>query len=208
MPRHKEADRDIVMRETRERLLAAAAEEFAQKGYVGANINRISQAAGFAKGTIYNYFPSKRELMLALIDEIGAAHIAFIMGRVEREEEPGRRLGRFFEAGFAYVAGHPAPMRVMVSTLYGPDTEFKMRLSQAYRPLLQFVAKDIIAGGVARGSFRQVDPGATANLLMTIYLGAGSSVDEAGRPWLDPQQVADFVWHALRQEGLTDDEEG
>jgi hypothetical protein len=36
--------------ETRQRLLEAAASEFAREGYTGANINRISQAAGFAKG--------------------------------------------------------------------------------------------------------------------------------------------------------------
>jgi hypothetical protein len=37
-----------------------------------------------------------------------------------------------------------------------------------------------------------------AMLLMTIYLGAGSQVDQQGRPWLDAGQVADFAVHALR----------
>jgi AcrR family transcriptional regulator len=46
--------------------------EFACEGYAGANINRISQAAGFAKGAVYNCFACKRALMLALIDEVAA----------------------------------------------------------------------------------------------------------------------------------------
>ena len=50
MARHKEAERETIVSETRERLLQAATEEFAREGYVGANINRISRAAGFAKG--------------------------------------------------------------------------------------------------------------------------------------------------------------
>ena len=50
MPRHKDAERDAVMSETRRLLLDAATAEFAQEGYNGANINRISRAAGFAKG--------------------------------------------------------------------------------------------------------------------------------------------------------------
>jgi AcrR family transcriptional regulator len=54
--------------QNRLKLQSTAAEEFALSGYDGANINTISIHAGFAKGTIYNYFPSKRALLLALID--------------------------------------------------------------------------------------------------------------------------------------------
>ena len=56
----------------RTRLLDAAAAEFAAAGVDGANVNRISLAAGLAKGTIYNYFPSKRELFLAVVEHASA----------------------------------------------------------------------------------------------------------------------------------------
>ncbi|HEY4691966.1 MAG TPA: helix-turn-helix domain-containing protein, partial [Bellilinea sp.] len=59
------------MSETRQRLVNAAIEEIAREGYENASINRITQAAGVATGTIYNYFPSKHELMLAILTEIG-----------------------------------------------------------------------------------------------------------------------------------------
>ena len=54
---------------TRERLLEAAAREFARRGLERANIDAISLAAGYAKGTIYNYFASKEELFLAVVEE-------------------------------------------------------------------------------------------------------------------------------------------
>jgi AcrR family transcriptional regulator len=63
MPRFKEEDRNQLKGETRRALLEAAALEFAREGYNGANINRISTAAGYAKGTIYNYFESTRSCM-------------------------------------------------------------------------------------------------------------------------------------------------
>jgi AcrR family transcriptional regulator len=198
MARHKEAERETVLSETRRRLLEAATTEFAREGYDGANINRISKAAGFAKGTIYNYFPSKRGLMLALIDEVSESHIDFVLEQVQEEGDPGHRLERFFEAGFAFISDHLAQARVMINTLYGPDVEFKAHMYQAYQPLFQFVGNDIIAAGISRGVLREVDPDATAALLMTIYLGAGSQVDEDGRAWLDPSQVAAFALHALR----------
>jgi len=55
--------------EYRERLLAAAAAEFAAKGLDGARVDDISVAAGLAKGTIYNYFDSKRDVFRAVIEE-------------------------------------------------------------------------------------------------------------------------------------------
>lgn len=57
---------------TRARLLAAAAQEFARAGFERANVDAISLAAGYAKGTIYNYFPSKEELFLAVVEEASA----------------------------------------------------------------------------------------------------------------------------------------
>src|SRR5215471_4477098 len=57
---------------TRARLLAAAAEEFSRAGLERANIDAISLAAGCGKGTIYNYFPSKEELFLAVVEEASA----------------------------------------------------------------------------------------------------------------------------------------
>jgi AcrR family transcriptional regulator len=199
MPRPKKDDREQVLSKTRQLLLDAAAEEFARQGYARANINRISRAAGFAKGTIYNYFPSKRELMLALIEATAETHIDGMLRQVEEEGDPRRRLERFFEAGFAFVSGHLAQARVMINTIYGPDVEFKQHMWEAYQPLFEFLSRDIIAAGIARGLFRPVDPEATGILLMTIYLGTASQVSEEGRIWLDPMQVADFALNALRK---------
>ena len=50
-----------------------------------------------------------------------------------------------------------------------------------------------------RGLFRQLDPGATAELLMTIYLGIGSTVDEEERSRLAPVWIAEIVSDGLRE---------
>jgi AcrR family transcriptional regulator len=169
------------------------------KGYAKANINRISQAAGYAKGTVYNYFASKRALMMALIDEIAGAHFDYIAERIAREEPPSRRLERFFEAGFAWVTDNLDRARVMFATLNGPDREFKVHMYGAYQPMFQLVGRDIVAAGVERECFRQVDPATAANLLMTIYLGVGSQVNERGKHWFSPGQVTDLLLDGLRK---------
>ena len=51
--------------ETRDRLVAAAAEELNRVGFHGTDTNRIARAAGYAPGTFYKHFPDKRAVLLA-----------------------------------------------------------------------------------------------------------------------------------------------
>lgn len=55
--------------EVRRKLLSAAAAHFARHGLDRARVDTIAEEAGFAKGTIYNYFRSKEELFGAVLTE-------------------------------------------------------------------------------------------------------------------------------------------
>lgn len=69
--------------ERKERMLAAAADEFAERGYGGASLSRIIEAAGISKGLLYYYFNDKEDLFATtievglerLIDEAGGFSI-------------------------------------------------------------------------------------------------------------------------------------
>jgi AcrR family transcriptional regulator len=198
MVRIKTENREQFISQTRQTLLNAAAEEFARQGYDQANINSISIKAGFAKGTIYNYFPSKQALLLALIDSIAREHLEYLRSVILTADNPASRLELFFRAGFEYVASHVHRARVMFNTVNGSNQEQKEYCRQAYQPMVQMVAEQILLPGVSQGIFRQTDLEPLVLLLMTIYMGTASQVNEQGRPWLDPNQVADFVLHALR----------
>jgi len=200
-PRYKKEDRQEIQEHNRKLLLEAAAQEFARESYHGANTNRISKSAGFASGTIFNYFPTKKNLMLTLLAETAQNHYDFVVMAVKQADNPQTRLRVFFEAGFAFIAANLAPARVMVNTVYGADEEFKQHLYQGYQPMFQFVAAEIIEPGIEQSIFRSVDPVATANLLMIIYLGTASQVTEDGQFFLPSAQVADFVLKALLHKG-------
>jgi hypothetical protein len=98
-----------------------------------------------------------------------------------------------------WVVDSLAQGRVMLAVLNGPDVEFKHHMWQGYQPMHRLIAGDILAPGIEQGVFRQVDPAATAGLLMTLYLGIGSSVDETGRSRLAPQWVVSFVMAGLER---------
>jgi AcrR family transcriptional regulator len=55
--------------ERRNAMLAAAAEEFAAHGYGGASLNRIIEAAGISKGSLYYYFDDKADLFASVVEE-------------------------------------------------------------------------------------------------------------------------------------------
>ncbi len=198
MVRIKKEIHEQFIRQTRLALLNAAAEEFARQGYDPANINAISLKAGFAKGTVYNYFSSKLALLLALIDDVAQEHLAYMQSAILPIADPAGRLERFFQAGFEYVATHLPRARAMFNTVYASDPEQKAYCFQAYQPMFRLVAEEIIQPGVQQGIFRRVEPGPTAILLMTVYLGTASQVDEQGRPYLDPNQVVQFALNGLR----------
>ncbi len=55
--------------ERRNRLIAAAAMEFAEKGYQGAALNAIAESAGIGKASFYYYFVDKADLCATVLDE-------------------------------------------------------------------------------------------------------------------------------------------
>lgn len=58
--------------EKRQRIINAAIEEFAQNGYEKASTNEIIKAAQISKGSLFNYFNSKKDLYLFLFEYIGS----------------------------------------------------------------------------------------------------------------------------------------
>lgn len=150
---------------TRARLLAAAAIEFGRVGLERANVDAISLAAGFAKGTIYNYFPSKEELFLAVVEEASAQATA--SGSVP-EDAPARERLSATLAGFCAWAGEHDPFaRVLVrECLMGTPGLFP-RVLGAEAPLVGEL-ETIIREGVARGELRDDVP---AELLALAIAG-------------------------------------
>lgn len=68
--------------QTRQQIARAALEEFSAQGFARASISNISKRAGVAKGTVYNYFPTKELLFEAVLKEF----IATV--RTELESSP------------------------------------------------------------------------------------------------------------------------
>ena len=69
---------------TRQALLDAAAEVFANRGFGGASLDEIAEVAGYTKGAVYSNFGSKDELFLAVLQDRMRRQVELLDGLAER----------------------------------------------------------------------------------------------------------------------------
>jgi AcrR family transcriptional regulator len=76
-------------RQTRARLLDAAGQVFARRGFHAATVDEVADAAGYTKGAVYSNFANKDELFLALLDQRLAAQLQQVeaLYAIESSEE-------------------------------------------------------------------------------------------------------------------------
>jgi AcrR family transcriptional regulator len=98
--------------ERRQRILDAAVELFAERGYEGASINEIARAAGVVASVIYDHFPSKRALHIELLEIHGSALIERAVRPVQGAS-PRELLRLTTEAFFEFVEEDPFVWRLV-----------------------------------------------------------------------------------------------
>lgn len=112
---------------TRQRLLDAAAEEFAARGIAGARVDRIAQAARSNKAQIYHYFGSKDALFEAVFDRIVEATLRDTP--IDPTDLPGY-AGRLFDR----YQKHPEVQRLA--------TWYRLERGDGYDPIEAIVASN------------------------------------------------------------------
>jgi AcrR family transcriptional regulator len=81
---------------TRDHLLAAAAQVFAERGFHGATLDEVARVAGFSKGAVYSNFESKDDLFLALFKAGYEHEMARLVATLEASDvPPADRLSDF-----------------------------------------------------------------------------------------------------------------
>ncbi|WP_131739324.1 TetR family transcriptional regulator [Actinomadura roseirufa] len=92
---------------TKERILTAAAAEFAEHGVAGARVDRIAASARANKRAIYDYFGDKGALFAAVLERL-------MTELAEAVPPEGRDLGGYAERLFDYHRAHPEALRLLL----------------------------------------------------------------------------------------------
>jgi len=116
----------------RERLLRAAALEFAEVGYAGASSESISRRAGMSKATFYEHFANKEECMLALFD-MGTQIVRREMAEAARKAPVGdarERMKAGTRAFLGALAQHPEFAQTLLVEIIGAGPRAAQRRDQ------------------------------------------------------------------------------
>ena len=91
------APKIIDKQEKRNKIIEAAVKVFARLGFPNTKMLAIAEAAGIGKGTIYEYFKSKEDLFVAVINAYMQEMDSQIARRVSRVNDPAEKLKVYFE---------------------------------------------------------------------------------------------------------------
>jgi AcrR family transcriptional regulator len=98
--------------ERRAVIIEAASRTFAERGYLGASMERIAAAAGVSAPLIYEHFESKKQLYIELLDMHGRALVAATT-REEGFDSVEELLRANTRAFFEFVREHPSAWRML-----------------------------------------------------------------------------------------------
>jgi TetR/AcrR family transcriptional regulator, fatty acid metabolism regulator protein len=150
-------------------LLAAAEAVFAERGYHGSSIRDIARRAGFSVGGIYQFFPSKDDLYLAVLDE-GWLRLKADLGLALRARRSLAQLSALTQVLVDNYQSHRGLWQILTGEQAAFPAAFKQhllkRLTSHLRHMRRLVA-DIMRQGVEEGVF----PAAEVELLTSAYGG-------------------------------------
>ena len=140
-------------------LLEAALTLFVEKGFAATRAEEVAQRAGVSKGTLYLYYPSKEELLKAVIAHYLSARIAATAEEVRKIEGPMAPVLREMLVDWwqqTYASPASGTFKLIISEVrnFPEIAEFYVR--EVIEPGHQLVGT-ILRRGIASGEFRAVD---------------------------------------------------
>ena len=144
-------------RPTRERVFAAAAAEFAARGFAGANIDRIAAAARLNKAMIYYHFASKADLYAEILRDMFGAVDARVQQAAASAAPPEEKVREFVLAIAAEAEGRPHFPPIWFREIAEGGAHLDARTLRHVGNVVGALRR-IIDDGVRGGRFRRVNP--------------------------------------------------
>jgi AcrR family transcriptional regulator len=128
-PRKRGRPRDEALQARREEeILAAATKLFARRGFSQTDLDSVALALGVGKGTLYRYFPSKRELFLAAVDRGVRRLMAEVNASAADVADPLERIVQAIRTYLAFFHRHPELVELFIQE----RAQFKDRTQPTY----------------------------------------------------------------------------
>jgi AcrR family transcriptional regulator len=189
----------------RAQLLGAAQEVFVQQGYHAAAMDDIADRAGVSKPVLYQHFPSKLELYLALLDQRSADLIDAVRGALASTHDNRQRVEATIAAYFEFVDRAGAPFRLVFESDLTNEDAVRARVDRVTHSCAEAIA-EVIHEDTGL-------PGEQSRLLAVSLVGMAQV---SARFWLDTAGeisqddaatlVSGLAWRGIRGYPRADDQ--
>lgn len=166
----------------RERILKAAAELFAERGFHGVSISDVAEAAGLVKSAIYHHFPSKEALYVAVLDQTCRTS-----RRLMAEGAQGQNWEERLRGASRVLAQLVRPQSHVLSLILGGITQVTPETDPAEANAMSVLRREFvgaisqeIAAGIATGELRQMDPELSGFCLIGLVASSLQATGDAG----------------------------
>ncbi len=182
--------------ERRAQLLVAALEVFTAAGYHSAALDEIADRANVSKPVLYQHFPSKLELYLAVLDLHIDSLVFAIQKAIASNRENSSRVAATVEAYFGFIDSEGEAFRLLF--------ESDMNLEPQVRERLNRMTYDCAA---AVSAVISIDTGLGKEESMMLAVGIIGTVQTTARHWLDrdgkidrrraTELVMNLIWRGI-----------
>ena len=194
--------KEVVSDFRRAGILKAARKVFARHGYDGATMDDVAEACSIAKGTLYLYFKSKRQIYLGVLKEDLRLLREETRRAIEAASTAEARIRAFITSRFDFCDRHRDFFRIYnadISAIFVTAHPMQKDLREFYLEQARILA-GLIAEGIRAGDLREVDPQTAA---FAIYdttrasiarrvLGLSSRTGSA-----DADSIIDLIWRGI-----------
>lgn len=187
----------------RRQILQAAAEVFAVKGFYGAKIEDIAQAAHIGKGTVYEYFRSKEQLFAELIKE-GVGHFEKMLDEEIRQASTAReKLICLIRIRIKFAQRYRVLAKMFMHDVVPLDEAFRNWMQQLHTRHLKTI-EEIINSGIDSKEIRPLNAGTFTLMFYGATAMLGSPVDQEyaeGEAETKAAEIMDYYFTGLAQGG-------
>ena len=142
---------------SRDRIVAAAAREFAARGFAGASVDRIAAAARLNKAMIYYHFRSKAALYHEILGDMFHAVAVRVAAVAASALEPDEKIRQFVAAIAAEAEARPHFPPIWFREIAEGGAHVDSGILREVAGILQKLVT-IVDEGVRRGRFQPVNP--------------------------------------------------
>ena len=184
MPRLSKARKEMLTTLMKESIFDAATSVLYEHGVNGTTMNRVAEAAELAKSSLYDYFPSKDELLRFVSSRLVTPFVEAVEETVRADLPAPRKLERILRIGLESGTKHKAILRLLAQS----EHQYQVRNTTRPRILAAFTA--IFAQGIKEGSFHPHNPAHTGRMFLGCFdelfeLLAGSESQEAANEYVE-----------------------